>query len=394
MIVPTGLFINNNFVCASNDWTLDVTNPSTGLPLATVSAAGTEDVNAAVTAAQRAYNLTWKGMLPAKRGSFLLRLADLIERDATELASLEAVDAGILYTESLNLHIPQAVEVLRYFAGWADKISGKTLDIPGGIAFTRREPIGVCGAIVPWNAPLMISCWKLAPALAAGNVLILKTPELAPLYGQKLAQLVLEAGFPPGVVQVLTGEGAMAGQALVEHMGVRKIAFTGSTLAGRNVLKAAATTNLKKVSLELGGKGPSIVFEDADLENALFWTTLGITANNGQICAAGSRIFVHDSIYRRFIQLFQERAASAIHGDPLLSSTTKGPVISSQQQRRILNYIDQEKATGTKVLYGGNAIAAKGHFVENTAFVDVTDDATIMKEEIFGPVAVLPLAYL
>lgn len=236
----------------------------------------------------------------------------------------------------------------------------------------------------------MITIWKLAPALAAGNSLIIKSSELSPLYALKLAELIKEAGVPAGVVNIVTGEGASAGQALSEHMEIRKLAFTGSATAGRKILQAASQTNLKKVSLELGGKGPSIVFDDCDLENALLWTRIGITANNGQICAAGSRIYVQDTIYERFIEAYKHDAASTstVAGDPLDTSTTKGPVVSQAQHQKILDYIQQGKKSGARLLFGGERIGNKGYFVQNTAFADVPDDASIMREEIFGPVAV------
>jgi len=234
----------------------------------------------------------------------------------------------------------------------------------------------------------MITIWKLAPAIAAGNVLIIKTPELSPLYAQKLASLVKEAGFPAGVINIICGYGSVAGQALAEHGGVKKIAFTGSGPVGRQILRAAAGSNLKKVTLELGGKGPSIVFADADLDNALFWTTTGFTANNGQVCAAGSRIYVHASIYDSFLLSFAEKLAHSSHGDPLSSETTKGPVISQKQREKITEYIRHAKESGIRLLAGGEPISGKGHFVANAAFADVPDDARIMQEEIFGPVAV------
>ncbi|KAJ6168872.1 hypothetical protein N7497_001715 [Penicillium chrysogenum] len=365
-----------------------VENPSTGDQLGTISAAGPEDINKAVESAKSAFK-SWRTVPGPAKAQLLLKLAELLERDAQDLASLEAVDAGVLYTDSIGMNIPQAVGCLRYYAGWAGKIDGKTLDMEGGIAYTHREPLGVCGAIVPWNAPLMITIWKLAPALVTGNVLIIKSSEISPLYAQRLAELVKEAGIPPGVVNIVTGEGASAGQALSEHMDVCKIAFTGSALAGRKILQAASRTNLKKVSLELGGKGPSIVFDDCDIENALLWTRLGITANNGQICAAGSRIYVQASIYDRFVEAYKKAAAAAptVAGNPLDISTTKGPVVSRVQHEKILDFIRQGKQSGARLLFGGERIGEKGYFVENTAFADVGDDATIMREEIFGPVA-------
>ncbi|UDD57529.1 hypothetical protein AFCA_005031 [Aspergillus flavus] len=287
------------------------------------------------------------------------------------------------------MNIPQAVGNLRYYAGWADKIDGKTLAMEGGVAFTYREPLGVCGAIVPWNAPLMITIWKLAPALAAGNSLIIKPSELSPLYAQKLALLIQEAGFPAGVVNIISGDGASAGRALAEHMTVRKISFTGSSATGRQILKTAASTNLKRVNLELGGKGPSIVFDDCDLDNAVLWTRIGITANNGQICAAGSRIYVQKTIYEKFLEAYKKMAegSPSVIGNPLDPATTKGPIVSAAQHNKILSYIEQGKQCGARLLFGGEKVGDKGYFVENTAFADVSENATIMKEEIFGPVA-------
>ncbi|EGX88431.1 aldehyde dehydrogenase, putative [Cordyceps militaris CM01] len=385
--VPGGLFINNEFQPATGGAELQVENPSTGDHLATVSAAQREDVDKAVTAAQAAFQGAWKAVSPAARGQLLNRLADLVERDADDLASLQALEAGVLFRESKDLHIPQASETLRYYAGWADKITGQLLSIPHGHAYTRREPLGVCAAIVPWNAPLMITIWKLAPAIAAGNVIIIKTPELTPLYAQKLALLVAEAGFPPGAISILCGFGAVAGQALAEHSGVKKISFTGSGPVGRQIMKAAAASNLKKVTLELGGKSASLVFADADLQNALFWTTLGFTANNGQVCAAGSRLYVHAAIYDDFLKQLAERLVGATQGDPLAEETTKGPVISRQQRDKIAAYITQAKQSGVRLLAEAGTTTDKGHFVPSTAFADVPEDAQIMQEEIFGPVA-------
>ncbi|KAJ5094734.1 hypothetical protein N7456_010595 [Penicillium angulare] len=386
--LPTGLFIHNEFVPSSTGRILAVENPSTGEQLGTIAAAGPEDIDKAVQSAKAGFE-AWKKVSGPARSQLLLKLADLIEREAHDLASLEAVDAGTLFTDSMGLNIPQAIGCLRYYAGWAGKIDGKTLDMEGGIAYTYREPLGVCGAIVPWNAPLMITIWKIAPALVTGNTLIIKTSENSPLYGLRLAELIKEAGIPAGVVNIVAGDGANAGQSLSEHMEVRKIAFTGSSIAGRKIMQAAAKTNLKKVSLELGGKGPSIVFDDCDLANALLWTRIGITANNGQICAAGSRIYVQDSIYDRFIEAYKKAAAEnpTVAGDPLNTSTTKGPIVSRVQHEKILDYIRQGKACGARLLFGGEKIGEKGYFVQNTAFADVGDNDAIMREEIFGPVA-------
>ncbi|KAI5460410.1 aldehyde dehydrogenase domain-containing protein [Mariannaea sp. PMI_226] len=386
--VPTGLFINNEFVPATNNATLDLENPATGAHLAKVSAAQKEDVDRAVAASKNAY-VSWKTAAPESRRTALNKLADLIERDAKELASLEAIDGGILFRDSMGLHIPQSIDTLRYFAGWADKVDGVSMTIPQGLAYTRREPIGVCAAVVPWNAPLMITIWKLAPALAAGNTLIIKSPEMCPLYAQKLGQLIVEAGFPPGVVNILCGIGNVAGQALAEHNDIRKLSFTGSPGVGRSVLATSARTNLKKITLELGGKGPSIVFDDADWDNALLWTTLGITVNNGQICIAGSRIYVQDTIYDKFVEEFSKRSRDAVHGDPLHSETTKGPVMNTTQLEKMLSYVQKARDGGAKLLHGGEKIGDKGHFFANTAFADVAQDAAIMQEEIFGPFAAI-----
>ncbi|KAF5664281.1 aldehyde dehydrogenase (nad+) [Fusarium heterosporum] len=387
--LPTGILIDNEFQPAADNKTITIENPSTCTPIGDVSAAQSSDVDRAVSSSKKAF-ATWKTTAPAERRRLIHRLGDLIEENAKDFASIEAVDAGMLYNMSMGLSVAQAVETCRYFAGWADKLDGQSIDYDGGLAYTKRDPIGVCAAIVPWNTPLMITSWKIAPCLAAGNTLIIKTPELAPLYGQKLAQLIVEAGFPPGVVNVLCGLGKEAGQALADHNEVRKISFTGSAGVGRSILASAAKTNLKKVTLELGGKGPSIVFPDADWENALAYATFGITAHNGQICAAGSRIYVHEDIYDRFVAEFSKRTRDAVMGDPLLPDTVKGPVISSTQKDRIMAFLAKAKEEGTEVLHGGHDKAdsdSKGHFVPNTAFINVSPKATIIRDEIFGPVA-------
>ncbi|KAM5350451.1 hypothetical protein ACJ41O_006956 [Fusarium nematophilum] len=388
--VSTGLFIDNKFSPAADDKTIAIENPATGDVIANLAAAQTADVDRAVASSKAAFNNTWRLTPPSKRRALLNKLADLVEQHASDFASLEAVDAGMLYNMSLGMSVPQAVETCRYYAGWTDKLDGQSIEVDQGLAYTRREPIGVCAAIVPWNSPLMITFWKLAPAIAAGNTLIIKTPELAPLYGQRLAQLVLEAGFPPGVINILCGIGTVAGQALADHTDVRKLSFTGSEAVGRAILASSARTNLKRISLELGGKGPTIIFSDAEWENALTWATMGITVHNGQICAAGSRIYVQEDIYDRFVAEFSARTKDAVAGDPLLDDTVKGPVISAVQKRRILGYIEKAKKEGTPLLHGGDdsvSLKSKGHFVPNTAFKEVSADATIMKEEVFGPVA-------
>ncbi|KAL3444539.1 putative aldehyde dehydrogenase [Aspergillus insuetus] len=390
--VPTGLFIDNSFLPSKEGAELEVLNPLRGAAIGNLSAAQPSDVDAAVISATRAFESSWKQTTPVTRGSLLLRLADLIERDQAQFATIHSIDAGFVYDDVLAVDIPQSISTLRYYAGWAGKLCGKNIDFPGGFGITRREPFGVCAAIIPWNAPLMVTIWKLAPAIAAGNVLIIKSPELAPIYGQKLAELIVESGFPAGVVNILCGQGSVAGSAIAHHMGIRKVAFTGSTLTGRSVLRASADSNLKKVSLELGGKSPSIVFDDADLDNALQWTLLGSTANNGQICALGSRIYVQAGIYDAFLREFKARveSLSSKQGDPLAAGVNKGPIISGAQYKKIATYIDGAKDEGAQLLTGGasQAIGSSG-FVQNTYFTDVREDMTVVKHEVFGPVSTI-----
>ncbi|KAJ3542774.1 hypothetical protein NM208_g3918 [Fusarium decemcellulare] len=351
--VPTGLFIDNAFVPAHENAVVGIENPFNGQKLGSISAAQKVDVDNAVSSATKAFNKSWRSSTPQQRRDLLNRLADLIEQDVKNLASLEAVDAGILYRDSSNLFVPQAAETCRYYAGWADKMDGHSLEIADGMAYTKREPYGVCAAIVPWNSPLMITLWKLAPAIAAGNVLIIKTPENSPLYGQRLAELVVEAGFPPGVINILCGLGSVAGQALADHREVRKISFTGSTAVGRQILATSAKTNLKK------------------------------------ICAAGSRIYVQDTIYDNFVREFSQRSRNAIAGDPLLADTTKGPLISKVQKERVMGYIQKGREEKADLLHGGDdsGMPSNGNFVPNTAFYNVDPTASIINEEIFGPVA-------
>ncbi|KAI5927582.1 aldehyde dehydrogenase domain-containing protein [Camillea tinctor] len=383
--VQTGLFIDNQFVPSIDGKTLDVENPSAGKLLATVSAAQKEDIDRAVSSSKKAYE-SWKTTSPSARSQLILKLADLVEQHTEDLASIQALEAGTLYTESVDFHVPSSVKALRYFAGWTDKLDGLSLNIPQGLSYTVRLPVGVCGAIIPWNT-FLIGFWKIAAAIGAGNVVVIKTAEVAPLWAQKLAELIVEAGFPPGVINITTGLGTVAGQYLAEHHDVRKIAFTGSVRVGREILAASSKSNLKKVSLELGGKSPTIIFADADLNNALYWASLGITMGSGQICASGSRIYVQDSIYDKFVEEFAARLRDGIHGDPLLPETTKGAAVSQSQADKVMNYIKQGKESGAKLVCGGEMLPGPGYFIANTIFSDVPQQATIMQEEIFGPVA-------
>ncbi|CAH0014477.1 unnamed protein product [Clonostachys rhizophaga] len=355
--VNTGLFVNNEFIAAEGNEVLEVENPYNGKMLASCSAATKRDVDAAVASAETAFYKSWKGIRPS-RGSLLNKLADLIERDADDLASLEALEAGILFSDSKALHITQATETLRYFAGWTDKITGQSLNIPQGYAYTTRVPIGICAAIDDYYLEIG-SCY------CCGQCAYYQDTRVDAIVRPKASQLDQEAGFP-----------------------LVKLAFTGSSPVGRQILRAAADSNLKKVTLELGGKSPSIVFSDADLDNAVFWTSIGITANNGQVCAAGSRLYIEESIFDKFVSAFAAKLNQTSYGDPLLPETTKGPVISHGQKEKINRYIEQAKQTGLKQIEG-NSIqqSPTGHFVANTAFLNVPGDAQIMKEEIFGPVA-------
>ncbi|EMD68566.1 hypothetical protein GGP41_003221 [Bipolaris sorokiniana] len=389
--VSTGLFIDNTFVPSLEGHILDIKNAYSRETIGVISGATAADVDAAVASSSRAYQGIWKQTAAAKRRQLLLKLADLIERDLEIFSILEGNDVGALLTTTSGQLGPMACEWVRHFAGWADKIDGRSADWDqggerGGFSYTRREPYGVTAAIVPWNTPLMLTCWKIAPCIAAGNTLIIKPPEVAPLSALHLAKLIAEAGFPPGVINIIPGLGSTAGSALAHHMKVRKIAFTGSTLTGRAILKASAESNLKKVSLELGGKSPTIIFDDADFEEAVTWAAIAITAGEGEICAAGSRIYVQDTVYERFLKAFSERCKNAAPGDPMAPETNKGPLISDQQREKVSSYIESAKANGTPLLHGGKRIGSS-NAIENTAFFDVPEDSPVMREEIFGPVA-------
>ncbi|KPI36520.1 Aldehyde dehydrogenase [Cyphellophora attinorum] len=390
MEVPTGLFIDNQFIPSVTGSLLEVINPNTNQPLGQIASASSADIDAAVQSSLQAYKATWRDTAPATRRDLLNRLADLMVRDTDILASIESLDVGALYTAGKYFTVPLAVEWLRYFAGWADKLDGRSTAVVeggkvAGMAYTRREPLGVTAAITPWNSPLLISTWKVAQALTTGNTLILKPAELAPLGPMYLGKLAREAGFPNGVLNVVPGIGNIAGKALAQHAHVRKISFTGSTAVGRQILHDAASSNLKKVALELGGKSPTIVFDDADVNQTAIWAARGITAVEGQVCLAGSRIYVQDKVYDAFCEAFVKETSQAVLGDPLLEKTTKGPIISSTQLAKVAAYIEQGRKEAT-LLRGGNCVE---NSVTTTAFSDVPETATIMTEEIFGPVAAI-----
>ncbi|GAQ03020.1 aldehyde dehydrogenase [Aspergillus lentulus] len=383
---PLGLFINNEFVKGVEGKTFETINPATEQPIVAVHEATEKDVDIAVAAARKAFEGPWRQVTPSDRGRMLTKLADLMERDIETLAAIEALDNGKAFSIA-KLDMAGAAGCIRYYAGWADKIHGQTIDInPETLSYTRHEPIGVCGQIIPWNFPMLMWSWKIGPAVATGNTVVLKTAEQTPLSALYAAKLIKEAGFPPGVINIISGFGRTAGAAIASHMDIDKVAFTGSTLVGRNILQAAAKSNLKKVTLELGGKSPNIVFEDADIENALKWASFGIYFNHGQCCCAGSRILVQESIYEKFLARFKERSEQNKVGDPFDPQTFQGPQVSQLQFDRIMGYIQDGKQAGARVVTGGERLGDKGYFIKPTIFADVNGDMKIVQEEIFGPV--------
>ncbi|PPJ58986.1 hypothetical protein CBER1_11786 [Cercospora berteroae] len=383
---PIGLFINGEFVPSSKGRKFETINPTTEEVITSVYEGDEEDIDKAVVAARKAFEGPWKKITPEDRGKLLNRLAQLFDENNDLLASIEALDNGKSITMA-KVDINLCSGCLRYYGGWADKIEGKVVDVaPDTFNYIRKEAIGVCGQIIPWNFPLLMWSWKVGPAIAAGNTVVIKTAEQTPLSALVAARLVSEAGFPPGVINIVSGFGRTAGAALASHMDVDKIAFTGSTVVGRTILKAAASSNLKKVTLELGGKSPNIVFNDANIDNAISWVNFGIFYNHGQCCVAGSRIYVQEGIYDEFVKRFAERARANKVGDPFAKDTFQGPQVSKVQFDRVMSYINSGKAAGAKVETGGTRKGDKGYFIEPTIFSNVTEDMQIQQEEIFGPV--------
>ncbi|KAL4999216.1 aldehyde dehydrogenase [Aspergillus recurvatus] len=383
---PLGLFINNEFVKGTEGKTFQVTNPSNEKVITSVHEATEKDVDIAVAAARAAFEGPWRQVTPSERGILINKLANLMERDIDTLAAIESLDNGKAFTMA-KVDLANSIGCLRYYAGWADKIHGQTIDTnPETLTYTRHEPVGVCGQIIPWNFPLLMWSWKIGPAVAAGNTVVLKTAEQTPLSALYAAKLIKEAGFPAGVINVISGFGRTAGAAISSHMDIDKVAFTGSTLVGRTILQAAAKSNLKKVTLELGGKSPNIVFDDADIDNAISWANFGIFFNHGQCCCAGSRILVQEGIYDKFVARFKERAAQNKVGNPFEQDTFQGPQVSQLQFDRIMEYINHGKQAGATVAIGGDRHGQEGYFIQPTVFTDVTSDMKIAKEEIFGPV--------
>ncbi|KAJ3041564.1 aldehyde dehydrogenase (NAD(P)(+)) ald5 [Rhizophlyctis rosea] len=380
--VPTGLFINNEFVDAVDGSTFETINPNTEEVITHIAEAKKEDVDRAVRAALKALP-KWKQVTSPERARLLATLATLIERDAESLAQLESLNNG-KPVKSARIDLEGVSTNFRYFGGWADKILGQVIDRdPDHHIYTRLEPYGV---VIPWNFPLLMLSWKIAPALAAGNVVVLKTSEKTPLSALKFCHLFLEAGFPPGVINILSGYGPTAGDAIARHPQISKIAFTGSTQSGRKILTAAAETNLKKVSLELGGKSPNIVFPDADLEEAVEAAHMGIFFNQGQCCCAGSRVFVHEGVYGEFVERFKKRISQTKVGNPTDPTTDIGPLVDSLQFDRVQQYIKDGIAERAHLETGGKRVGEKGFHVAPTLFTGVADNMKIAKEEIFGPV--------
>jgi aldehyde dehydrogenase (NAD+) len=388
-VLYTGIFINNEWRKSASGKSFQTINPSTGTVISEVQEGDAADVNEAVKAAREAFRLgsPWRTMDASRRGLLLNRLADLVERDGVYLASLESLDNGKIFPEAFHVDVAGSVNTLRYFAGLADKNSGKTLAADGKLfAFTRHEPVGVCGQIIPWNFPMMMMAWKLGPALATGNTVVLKPAEQTPLSALYIAQLVKEAGFPPGVVNVVPGYGPTAGAALVNHMDVDKVAFTGSTEVGKLIQQASGASNLKRVTLELGGKSPNVIFSDTDLSSAVAAASDGVFFNQGQVCCAGTRTFVEESIYDEFVERSVERAKKRVVGDPFDPNSQQGPQVDEDQYNKILGLINAGKQEGAKLVAGGGVAGDRGYFIQPTVFTDVQDNMRIAREEIFGPV--------
>lgn len=384
--------IDGEWVQALDGTTLDTVDPSDGTTLARVAAAQSRDVDRAVTAARQALDGPWAKLTPAQRGTLIWRLADLLEERAEEFAQLESLDQGKPQAAALAADIPLAVGQLRYMAGWADKIGGKTTTLsvpytPGAHyhAYTRKEPVGVVGAIIPWNFPLNMASWKLAPALAAGCTIVLKPAEQTPLTALRLGELICEAGFPPGVVNILPGYGQTAGAALAAHPGVDKIAFTGSTEIGREILRAAGG-NLKKVSLELGGKSPNVIFADADLDAAIAGAASGIFFNKGEVCSAGSRVYVQRDAFDQVADGLAGAAGALRIGDPLDPETEIGPLVSAEQLAKVAGMVDAGVRDGARALAGGGRHGEAGFYFQPTVLGGVAQESDVVQQEIFGPV--------
>jgi aldehyde dehydrogenase (NAD+) len=384
------LFIGGKHVApVSGEYSIDL-DPATEQPIAEVAQGSKADVDQAVIAARAALKV-WGGLRAAERGRILQRAATLLEQHQEELIEIESLDAGKPLAAVRRQDMAAVIDTVRYYAGWCDKITGQVIPArPDALTYTVREPVGVVGAIVPWNFPLMIGMWKIAPALACGCTVVVKPAELTPLSMLRVAELFLEAGLPPGVLNVVTGKGSVVGEAMVHHPGIDKITFTGSPRVGRGIMQGAAS-NFKKVTLELGGKSANVIFADANLERAARAAASGIFFNAGQVCSAGSRVLVQRAVYDEVVQRLAERARAIQVGDPTHPKTTMGPVISAGQMKTVLDYINVGKAEGASIVTGGERVGDQGYFIEPTVFANVEHEMRISQEEIFGPVlSVIP----
>ncbi len=390
---PPALFIGGEWVKPQTDKTHPVIDPSTGQQISAIADASEADVNRAVAAARTAFDDgRWTGLPPVAREALINRLANLVEENAAELAELEAIDNGKPLTIAGAVDLPAAAGSLRYMAGWATRISGEAIDptiMPSGSfhAYVRREPIGVAAQIIPWNFPLIMASLKIGPALAAGCTMVLKPAEQTSLTALRLGDLIQESGIPAGVINIVTGVGETAGDLLVRHPGVDKIAFTGSTEIGKIIQRTASQT-LKRVTLELGGKSPVIMMPDVDVGAAAQGAADAIFFNSGQVCIAGSRLFAHRDIYDQLLEELSQKAGSICLGPSLDKSSHMGPLVSSEQQDRVMSYIEQGRKAGASVVAGGEAPSSSGYFVQPTILADVSPDMSVVKEEIFGPVLV------
>jgi len=397
---PRKMLINGNWVDAVSGKTFPSYDPSTGEVLANIAEGDQADIDLAVKAARKAFETgPWRKMTPSERGRLIWKLADLLEQHLEEFAYLESLDNGKPLTIARAADVPLAVDLFRYMAGWATKIEGNTIPIsvpytPGAkyLSYTIREPIGVVGQIIPWNFPLLMAAWKLGPALATGCTIVLKPAEQTPLSALRLGELICEAGFPEGVVNIVPGYGETAGAALAAHMDVDKVAFTGSTEVGKLIVHAAAG-NLKKVSLELGGKSPNVIYKDADLDTAIPGAASAIFFNHGQCCCAGSRLYVEKPVFDKVVDGIAEQAKKIKVGPGLDASTEMGPLVSIEQLNRVCGYLEAGFSEGAKAVVGGHKASGKGYFVEPTVLVDTKEDMKVVQEEIFGPVvAAMPFS--
>ena len=385
--LQTKMLIDGQWRDSVSGKTFETIDPATEEVIARVAEGDAADIDLAVKAARRAFDSgPWRTMDARDRGRLLYKLADLIVQNIDELAALETLDNGKPISESRNGDLPLVVDCLRYYAGWADKIHGQTIPVRGPyFSYTRREPVGVAGQIIPWNFPMLMVAWKWGPALAAGCTIVMKPAEQTPLSCLRMGELALEAGFPAGVINIVPGYGETAGDALVKHPGADKVAFTGSTEVGKIIMRNAADT-IKRVTLELGGKSPNIVFADANLDAAVDGAMIGLHLNQGQCCCAGSRLFVQDKAYDAMVEKLAAKSLARKLGDPFDPATEQGPQVDKVQFDRVMGYIARGKQEGAKCVTGGERFGSKGYFIKPTLFADVQDDMAIAREEIFGPV--------